>query len=523
MQISDNIGQLNNNIPLDPDTVLIRSQKASENILSLKAGDVFEGLILRLEGENVLLSLSDGSKITATAEKGVTLKEGASAFFQVRSASDGKISITLLNGNGENNPVFRDALLSADLPVNDENIDLVDTLIRNKMPIDSKNLRSYFMILKNNPGLTAGDISLMRRFGLDFTPENAFMYGMEKNSQETVTGSFSAVFDDIFDSLGNMTDSDAGALFFKIYDALGSGSENIAGPGTSADLTEADTEAYGKDLFSSKGTSEEASGINDTKLIKKVWDFTSEKEVKTFLENKEGLLKSKDPKILLKNIFDGLNGKNEKLGQLIKTKSFSELIKKAIGMRYSIEPGDLKSKDSLNELYKRALSDSDAVRNVIKESLGEENRASSSLKNIHDNVTFMNRMHDTMTYVMIPLRLSDQYAGGELLVYNNAKKKGRIDDGELTAFLHFDMKRLGPVDIYIRLKNKSLLTNMYIEDDISRNLLENHIGELSDRFISMGYNPQISVKNNRPSGVDRLFAGEDEKKPLVRYTFDAKA
>jgi hypothetical protein len=81
MQISDNIGQLNNNISTDPDISILRSQRTGDNIMSLKAGDVFEGLILRLDGENVLLSLSDGSKIYATAEKGVTLQEGASAFF----------------------------------------------------------------------------------------------------------------------------------------------------------------------------------------------------------------------------------------------------------------------------------------------------------------------------------------------------------------------------------------------------------------------------------------------------------
>lgn len=39
----------------------------------------------------------------------------------------------------------------------------------------------------------------------------------------------------------------------------------------------------------------------------------------------------------------------------------------------------------------------------------------------------------------------------------------------------------------------------------------------------MGYNPEISVKNKRPEGIDRLITGEAEKKPLIRYTFDAKA
>lgn len=523
MQISDNIGQLNNNISTDPDISILRSQRTGDNIMSLKAGDVFEGLILRLDGENVLLSLSDGSKIYATAEKGVTLQEGASAFFQVRSALDGKISISILNGNSENNPVFRDALFSADLPLNDENIDLVDTLIRNNMPIDSMSLRSYSMILKNNPGLTAGDLNAMKGFGLDITPENARMYAMEKNSHETVTESFVSVFDDVFDSLGSMSDSDAGDLFFNIYDALSSGSEDTDSPATAADLTKDAFYADVKGSSISKGMDKESSLIDETNSPGPDIDLKSEKEVKTFLENKAGLLKSDDPKLLLKDIIDGLRGWNEKFGKLIKTKSFSDLIKRVIRQRYSIEPGELKSKDSLNEFYKKALLDSDTVSTVISKSMGEENRASSSLKNIHDNVTFMNRMNDTMTYVMIPLRLSDQYAGGELLIYNNAKKKSRINDGELTAFLHFDMKRLGPVDIYIRLKNKSLLTNMYIEDDISRNLLENHIEELKKRFISLGYNPEISVKNKRPEGIDRLITGEAEKKPLIRYTFDAKA
>ena len=285
MQISDNIGQLNNNISTDPDISILRSQRTGDNIMSLKAGDVFEGLILRLDGENVLLSLSDGSKIYATAEKGVTLQEGASAFFQVRSASDGKISISILNGNSENNPVFRDALFSADLPLNDENIDLVDTLIRNNMPIDSMSLRSYSMILKNNPGLTAGDLNAMKGFGLDITPENARMYAMEKNSHETVTESFVSVFDDVFDSLGSMSDSDAGDLFFNIYDALSSGSEDTDSHAAAADLTKDAFYADVKGSSISKGMDKESSLIDETKSPRPDIDFKSEKEVTIIVSN----------------------------------------------------------------------------------------------------------------------------------------------------------------------------------------------------------------------------------------------
>lgn len=127
--------------------------------------------------------------------------------------------------------------------------------------------------------------------------------------------------------------------------------------------------------------------------------------------------------------------------------------------------------------------------------------------------------------MQIPLKMSGQTASGELYVYTN-KKALAEGDRELTAFLHLDMDNLGPTDISVKLLNREVSTNFYLENDAAYDLIRAHLPILEERLRAKGYNCKVSVVNeNRHVNFVEDFLKKDQPSAgqLHRYSFDMRA
>ncbi|MCH5334011.1 MAG: flagellar hook-length control protein FliK, partial [Agathobacter sp.] len=118
-----------------------------------------------------------------------------------------------------------------------------------------------------------------------------------------------------------------------------------------------------------------------------------------------------------------------------------------------------------------------------------------------------------------------QTASGELYVYTN-RKALMEGDKELTAFLHLDMDNLGPTDISVRLLNREVSTNFYLENDAAYDLIARHLPILEERLKAKGYNCKVSVINeSRHVNFVEDFLKKDlpSAGQLHRYSFDMRA
>lgn len=211
--------------------------------------------------------------------------------------------------------------------------------------------------------------------------------------------------------------------------------------------------------------------------------------------------------------------------KLFAGKEFQTIFRSVIEKQWLLQPEELKKEHKVSGLYERLEQQLSQMEEAVRATGSTQNTFLQTASQVHGNLEFMNQMNQIYHYVQLPLKMSGQNANGELYVYAN-RKNLRDPDAELTAFLHLDMEQLGSTDVSVRMQNRSVRTNFYLEDDASYDLVEKHLEVLNKRLKSKGYQSSITVTHEKK---DISFKENIVKKgkatvgSLHRYSFDVRA
>lgn len=211
--------------------------------------------------------------------------------------------------------------------------------------------------------------------------------------------------------------------------------------------------------------------------------------------------------------------------KLFAGKEFQTIFRSVIEKQWLLQPEELKQEHKVSGLYERLEQQLSQMEEAVRATGSTQNTFLQTASQVHGNLEFMNQMNQIYHYVQLPLKMSGQNANGELYVYAN-RKNLRDPDAELTAFLHLDMEQLGSTDVSVRMQNRSVRTNFYLEDDASYDLMEKHLEVLNKRLKSKGYQSSITVTHEKK---DISFKENIVKKgkatvgSLHRYSFDVRA
>lgn len=211
--------------------------------------------------------------------------------------------------------------------------------------------------------------------------------------------------------------------------------------------------------------------------------------------------------------------------KLFAGKEFQTIFRSVIEKQWLLQPEELKQEHKVSGLYERLEQQLSQMEEAVRATGSTQNTFLQTASQVHGNLGFMNQMNQIYHYVQLPLKMSGQNANGELYVYAN-RKNLRDPDAELTAFLHLDMEQLGSTDVSVRMQNRSVRTNFYLEDDASYDLVEKHLEVLNKRLKSKGYQSSITVTHEKK---DISFKENIVKKgkatvgSLHRYSFDVRA
>ena len=207
MQISDLVRQYNSAVSNgEPMTGKMGVEKLVSALSELSQGNIFEGTINSVKGNVVSLGLSNGQQITARLDGKVSLTEGQSMFFQVKSNDGNYVQIRpfMLDGAGANLTLL-DALKSANLPTDTANLPMVNQMMQQQMPIDKASLNQMYHLLQANPQVNASTIVQMVKLGIEITPGNAAQFENYMSDRQAIT----AAMDDFINELPEiMSDGD---------------------------------------------------------------------------------------------------------------------------------------------------------------------------------------------------------------------------------------------------------------------------------------------------------------------------
>ncbi len=212
------------------------------------------------------------------------------------------------------------------------------------------------------------------------------------------------------------------------------------------------------------------------------------------------------------------------LKNLLSGKGYLHVLQEMTKQQWTVKPEQL-SGDRMKDLYENLDRQMRQTETMLREMGLKDTELAKSVADLKNNLEFMDLVNQNYTYLQIPLQFQNQTAHSDLYVFTN-KKNLQDPDAELTAFLHLDMEHLGATDVSVRMKNRSVNTKFYMEDDAAFDLVMAHADELAKRLEEKGYDCKIEAVNDAKEMNpvnDFLKQGQNAGQMIHRYSFDIKA
>ena len=564
MQISY-VGQYNKNAGQTVGTPVPSKEVSSltATIKELAPGSIFEGNVSYVRGSTVILSLENGQNIYARLDShGPKLVKGQSMFFQVKANEGGTVAIRPYMGGGTANPTLMRALEAAGLPTNERNLEMVNAMMKEQMPIHADALLQMHRAVASNDTISVNTLVQMTKLGMPVTPQLAAQFENYQNDTHMLLGQMDEFMEQLpkfletqpadVPHLVQMNTELLGILTEGLEpEALGQGetTENGAVPGQQLPpLDAAENEAV-EGLFVS-GAAGETEGVKEpvyapgqlgaildarteeglSDVLRSIGDLAENEQV---FDEDGALNRGLSARQLLEFIDrelvksrDSLDAEDVK--ELVSQKGYRQLLKQVMEEQWLLRPQDLKTKDKISELYERLNRQMEQIDKILKATGNEQSPLARSTEQIRGNVEFMNEVNQIYNYVQIPLKMNGQNANGDLYVYTN-KHKTREKDGELSAFLHLDMEHLGSTDVYVKMKGRAVDTNFSFSDDASFALVQKYLPILDAKLKALGYQATVTVSGGEKKMdfvedfLKKDLPGGSNAGVVHRYSFDVRA
>lgn len=524
------------------------------NLRDLAAGDVFRGEIININNQNVEILLDGNEHINATMQQALGLNIGEKLLFQVKDNSDTQLVIRPIANNEVSSELVNKSLLTAGLTINDKNIAIVKELIANGQPIDKQSIINMIKLSSVYANESIDKLIDMTKNGIEINRENLDMYDAYTTSSHYISENIMEIGDGILEVFEKLLESDVN---FSDFTENNVNIEDTTGNTTTNDITSGNFNensinpenlmgnTISSDSFMKINTIlEDLSNIfdadNDNKQIsesinvdknniynKESIQEASKESTKDFLKMIDSSDTFKELSEVLKNI--GENMPKEAFNNIIKSPVFKEKITKLLMDRLYLNPTKLSEdkkivKNEVDKIYDKLNKLTEMIKNM-PENVKSENLSLAGDK-LSKNMNFMNELNNIEAYVQVPVKFSEGNKNGDLYVYNRRRNK-KINDDTLTAFLHLQLDYLGATDINISLKKNSVTAKFTLDDETSRNLVEDNLGELAERLEKIGYNVTISTelsekKSQEFNAILPITSNNENAVSIKRYIFDIR-
>ncbi len=545
----------------------IQSALTARALASLLPGQTVQGEIVSMQGSQVQVLLGNEFLLNASLENQADLNIGQLMSFQVKSVSQTLVSLVPLSVNLTMDENVMKALNESGLPVTDKTVEMVNTLMKEGMPIDKEALLNAYKEVMNFPKTDVETLVQMQRLKIPVTEANIEQFEAYKNYNhkltqgvtefqnqlqslwqiagrgaaqglEGSTGFLKQVLAFFAENSKAVMQSEDGAVIKTTTEA---GAEQAAAAGQAgteetAALTGEEAKAAAKVLAEqTKADVTAGKGALEGEALKEVLNPAEKQNFLLLLREigvkpetiqayENGQLDVKQLAALLQE--QELGG--EKLSKLFLSKEFGKLLQNDISNQFLLQPEQVR-KDEIEEYYSN-LKDQTAKLLQLLENTGRgESAAAKTLQTMNKNVDFLNQLNQMYSYVQLPLKMANDTAHGDLYVYTNKKNLAK-KDGNLSALLHLDMPHLGMLDVYVAMQAGRVSTNFYLQDEEMITFMEQHMELLTKRLQNKGYQTSAQVmlrkQEEEKSVMDEILKQEKNVPEMMKIgmrSFDVRA
>lgn len=563
MQVSDLLVQYQNNLASGSEisTGTKGIEQLVETAKQLKVGNIFEGTINSIKGNQIILGLSSGQNITARLDAGINLTKGQSVFFQVKSNDGTQVQIKPVStGAASGNPTLMRALDAATLPLNERNLNMVNAMMKEQMSIGAKNLQDMSRQVLQFPGADPASIVEMKKLDIPLTQSNVTQYenykadaGEVLKQVQQLTEELPAAITSPEIKIQESVEYNRQLVSFFSGEEIEVPSEQVMVPEVNMtdgaeDMILQDGANQGsrpelqeikQEMSQAKDMAEYPDGTLGGTLSKtEISDF--EKNIMEIMQDlpggeakKEAMkllpdMAIKDTLVKLANFLseNAAGISRDKLMGVLGHKSYKQMLNQMIAREWTIAPEELKQEHTVRDLYRKMEMQLQSLQDIASKFPKSSEAVSQAAKNLSQNIEFMNQINQTYTYVQMPIRFHGENANSELYVYRNNRGDKGAEDGSYSAFLHFDMEYLGGMDISVKMQNKNVTTNWYLDSKDTFDILSENMHLLTEKLEAKGYSCDMKLENaSKKVNFVEDFLKADEKTggEVHRYSFDVRA
>ena len=532
-----------------------------KEIRALTPGQILSGQILERSGEDIKLLVNfqgTDMELQARLEQNMALTMGKNILFQVRNNGTG-LSLNPLFENMGTEANAQKAVQMASLPINDTTMQLTGLLMKEGMPVDKESLQNFYHEVTTFADAEIMDIIDLHKLGIPVNMENLEQISSYKNMTHQLMGGINELSQQLPQLLQDMSagglDQDIGRLLEALLlnedgtSAVESFLQTVQDeePVTGLSGQEAQTvsaeenQVFGlaeleKQVESRPGArtiviTEE--GLRDgTGEILRPGEDTAGQSDRTAVnpqgQENQGTDSVRQPgnPELLRQVAQALaEGRQLPIRELVKSPEFQRQLQEYVKRELSLRPQDT-SKEKLDQVYSRLGRQLGALSEALGSAGQENSMLGKTVQNLNQNLNFLNQLNDAYSYVQLPLKMMDNDAHGELYVYANRQKKA-VREGEVSALLHLDMANLGPMDVYVQLRENNVSTRFYLPEEEMLDFIAEHIDILNSRLEKRGYHTSCAFQTREMQAgntvMQELIDEQSNRPAHSDYSFDAFA
>lgn len=522
-----------------------QSSVLQKEIRALTPGQILSGQILERSGEELKLLVNFGGselELQARLEQNIALAIGKNILFQVKN-NGSTLSLSPLFENMGMEANAQKAIEMASLPMNDTSMQLTGQLMREGMPIDKETLQNFYRETTAFADAEIMDIIDLHKLGIEVNQENLEQLSSYKNMTHQLMGGINELSQQLPQLLQELAsqglDEEIGRLLETLL--LQEDGTPVAGLEQGEPIPEeiiqesgqtVQQEAMGAETEVQQLLSGELTAGAEEEIHPGADGLTRDTDAATEVRSQGTEVSPGGAEQTVSSARNYLHqtaqalaeGRELPLRELAKSPEFQKQLQQYVKQELSLRPEDT-SKEKLDEVYGRLSRQLSSLSQALG-SAGQENSAlGKTVQNLEQNISFLNQLNDLYTYVQLPLKMMDNDTHGELYVYTN-KRKLAAREGEISALLHLDMANLGPMDVYVQLKENQVSTRFYLPDEEMLDFIADHIDLLNERLEKRGYhmNCGFQVRQQEGNTVMQELIEEQSNRPLCAdYSFDAFA
>lgn len=527
-----------------------RTFRSGGGTITVREGETLKGVVSDIHGNEITISMEDGSSFTGKLPEASQYSIGQKAAFQITGLDGGTIymkaiSQAYLLGMED---TIEQALEEAGLPKSPRNLEIVRSLLLNQQSISRENIAESLQLCARYPNADVNSVITMKRLGMPMDMAtvtqfdqynkqthqlltrmdaladsvNELLIGLAKENPSIARYATGEVLDMMLQSLPSLEEQNLTAAQLKtnLSTALETeaaegaellpGEENQEIPPETAEESQAGgqtaTSPFARMKQLLNGITDRASSpagaeAKPTEFIPEQTGhlLTAEERsalsdlLEKYTENKElltvlekGDLTARELLTNIKNTLATLP--DEDLHQLVSQKAFQKVVKGQFLSGWTLSPEGLKEEGSIDTLYNRMQQQFSDLTNLSRmfATRNSGEQIINTTSDLQQNLAFMKMLNEQFAYMQLPLKLSQQNAHGDLYVMTRKNALKKSKDN-LKVLLHLEMDSLGILDIHITKDHTSISTQFYTAKETARKLLEKNVELLKDAINEQGY------------------------------------